>query len=109
MSFLFRLLEEYVGPTILTVAVLYFVVLFGCALEFSLEFVRLPFVERGVSTVIWISELHYLHLKSSVLPLFKHFLLGPSLCSLLYSSKNWAYVTNYHRRPRDLDVFLRAI
>jgi hypothetical protein len=62
---LFRPLEEYVGPSILTVGALCFVVLLGCMLTFSLESVCLPFVKRDV---IWILECYYLDLKCLVLP-----------------------------------------
>jgi hypothetical protein len=38
-------LEEHVDPSILTVGALSFVVLLGCMLNFSSEFVYLPFVQ----------------------------------------------------------------
>jgi hypothetical protein len=41
MLSLFRPLEYYVGPYMLTLGALCFVVLFGCVLKFSLEFVHL--------------------------------------------------------------------
>jgi hypothetical protein len=53
---LFCPLEEYGGPSILAVGALCFVVLLGCMLIFSLEFIYLPFVERDISTLIWILE-----------------------------------------------------
>jgi hypothetical protein len=53
-------LEEYVGPSILTVNALCFIFLFGCMLKFSVEFLCVKFIERGISTVIWILEFHYL-------------------------------------------------
>jgi hypothetical protein len=49
---LFRPLEKYVGPSILTVGALCFVVLLGCMLKFSLAFLYLPFEERAISTLI---------------------------------------------------------
>jgi hypothetical protein len=56
MLSLFLPFEEYVGPTVLTVGVLYFVFLLSCMLTFSLEFVCLPFVEHDLSTVIGMLE-----------------------------------------------------
>jgi hypothetical protein len=53
-------LEEYVGPSILTVGALCFVVLVGHVYTFSLEFIYLPFVERGISNVIWIFKFYFL-------------------------------------------------
>jgi hypothetical protein len=58
---LFRLLDEYVGPTTVNASTLCFVVLLSCTLKFSLEFVYLPFVERDVSIVIWILEFYRLN------------------------------------------------
>jgi hypothetical protein len=49
---LFRPLEEYVSPSILTVGALCFGVLLGCMLKFYLEFVYTPFAERDISIVI---------------------------------------------------------
>jgi hypothetical protein len=45
MLCLFRPLEENIGPSILTVGAIYFIVLSGCMLKFSLEFVDVPFIE----------------------------------------------------------------
>jgi hypothetical protein len=39
-------------------------------LKFSLELVYRPFLERDISTVIWIFEFYYLVLKYSVLAYF---------------------------------------
>jgi hypothetical protein len=50
MPRLFRPPEEY----ILAAGALRFVVLLGCMLKCCSELVRFPFVERGISTVIWI-------------------------------------------------------
>jgi hypothetical protein len=58
---LFHPLEEYVGPSIITVGILCFVVLLGGMLTFSFEFVGLTFAERGVFTVMWILEFNYLN------------------------------------------------
>jgi hypothetical protein len=44
MLSLFHPLEEYVGPSILTVGALHFIILLGCMLKFSLECIYLPFV-----------------------------------------------------------------
>jgi hypothetical protein len=57
---LFRPLEENVGPSILTVGAPRFVFFLGSMLTFFLELVCLPFVERDISTVIWILEFYYL-------------------------------------------------
>jgi hypothetical protein len=56
---LFRPLAECVGPSILTVGAPCFVVFLGFMLKFSSEFVRLSFVERNISIVIWTLELDY--------------------------------------------------
>jgi hypothetical protein len=45
---LFRRLEEYVGPFIFAEGAKCFVVLLGCMLKCSSEFVCLPLVERDV-------------------------------------------------------------
>jgi hypothetical protein len=58
MRGLFHPLEEYAGPSILLVGVLYFIFFLDCMLELSLESVRLPFIARDISTVIWISEFY---------------------------------------------------
>jgi hypothetical protein len=65
---LFRPLEEYVVPPILTVGALCFVIFLGFMLNYSLEVVCLPFAERDISTPIWILEHYYFDLKVSVLP-----------------------------------------
>jgi hypothetical protein len=65
---LFRPLEENVGPSILTVGALCFVVLLGFMLKISSEFVCFPFVERDVSTVILSLEFYDLDLKCLILP-----------------------------------------
>jgi hypothetical protein len=57
---LLRRVERYVGPIIIAVGGLCFVVLLGCMLKFSLKFVYLPLVERDITTVIWILEFYYL-------------------------------------------------
>jgi hypothetical protein len=65
---LFCPLEDYAGSPILTVDTLCFVVSSGFTLKFSPKFIRLKFVECGVSNVIQILEFHYLDYKCSVLP-----------------------------------------
>jgi hypothetical protein len=52
---LFRPLEEYAGPCVLSA-----VVLLGCMLKFSLEYTYLQFIECDVFTVTWILEYCYL-------------------------------------------------
>jgi hypothetical protein len=42
---LLRPLDKYTAPSILTVGALYFVVVLGCMLKSSSEFVCLPFLE----------------------------------------------------------------
>jgi hypothetical protein len=54
-----RPLEKYVGLSIFNVGILFFVFFFSCVLKFSSEFVCFLFVERGISTVIWILEFYY--------------------------------------------------
>jgi hypothetical protein len=56
---LFRPLEKYVGPQIVTVSDLCHVLLLGCVLKFSSKFVCIPFVEYNF-IVIWILEFYYL-------------------------------------------------
>lgn len=51
-----RGLEEYAGPSILTVGVQCFVLFLCCMLEYSWESLHLPFVAHDISIVIWISE-----------------------------------------------------
>jgi hypothetical protein len=58
---LFRPLEDYVGPSILTVVALCSVAFLGCMLKFSSEFVCLPFVERDISTISSFEESDYNH------------------------------------------------
>jgi hypothetical protein len=43
MGGLFRSLEEYAGPSTLTVGFLYFILFLGCMLEFSSESACFPF------------------------------------------------------------------
>jgi hypothetical protein len=50
----FRPLENFVGPSILTVSVL-----LGCMFKLSLKFVYLSFVERNASAVIYILKFYY--------------------------------------------------
>lgn len=57
---LFHRVEHYVGPIIIAVGGLCFVLYLGCKLKFSLKFVCLPLVERDITTVIWILEFYYL-------------------------------------------------
>jgi hypothetical protein len=57
---LFHRLEESVDPSILTVRALSFVILWGCTLKVSLEYVCIPFVSRNVSTLINILEFYCL-------------------------------------------------
>jgi hypothetical protein len=54
MFCMFRLLEEYVSPSLSIVDALCFVVLLDCMLKLSLEFFYLPFSERQVSTVFYV-------------------------------------------------------
>jgi hypothetical protein len=58
-SLLFRPLEEYVGPSILTVGTLCFVLFLGCILKLFRNSC-LPIVERDIPTVICILEFYYL-------------------------------------------------
>jgi hypothetical protein len=51
MHGLFRPLEEYVGPSILTVGILRFVFFSGCMLELPSESACLPFLERDIAIV----------------------------------------------------------
>jgi hypothetical protein len=60
MHRVFRLLEEYVDPPIVTVDALSFVFLLDFMLKCSSESISLPFVENNVSTVTWILEFYYL-------------------------------------------------
>jgi hypothetical protein len=53
----FRPLEEYVDPSIVTVGALFFVSFLDCVKIFF--GIRLSFVEH-VSTIIWIIEFYYL-------------------------------------------------
>jgi hypothetical protein len=48
---LFHHLEEYIGPSIFTVDVLYPFFFLGCMSDFSLEFFPLPFVKHDFFTV----------------------------------------------------------
>jgi hypothetical protein len=57
---LFRPLEQYAGPSILTVGVLCFVFFLGWILKCSSETACLSFAERDIFTVIWILELYYI-------------------------------------------------
>jgi hypothetical protein len=52
------LLKRMLGPLNLTIGALGLIVLLGCMLKFSLESVYLPFIERAISTMIWILEFH---------------------------------------------------
>jgi hypothetical protein len=65
---LFRPLEDHVGPSTVTVGALCVILLLGCILKFSFEFVLFPFVEHDISTVTWSLKFYYLNLKHAVLP-----------------------------------------
>jgi hypothetical protein len=56
MHGLFRPLEVYAGPSILTVGALCFFFSVGWMLGFSSESAYLPFVACAISIVIWILE-----------------------------------------------------
>jgi hypothetical protein len=60
MLCLFHPLEEYVGPSILTVGALHFIILLGCMFKFSLECVYLPFVPTAESVNQNEEDLHEL-------------------------------------------------
>jgi hypothetical protein len=55
------------GRSISTAGALCFVILLDCTLTFSLTFVYLPFVERDISTLIWILGCYYLKILNSSL------------------------------------------
>jgi hypothetical protein len=57
---LFRPLEEYAAPSILTVGALCFVFSLDIMLGFSSESACLLFVARDTSTMIWILEFQHL-------------------------------------------------
>jgi hypothetical protein len=57
----FRPPEECVGPSVVTVGAVCFVVLLSCMLTFSSEFVCRSLVERDISAVFWILECYYFH------------------------------------------------
>jgi hypothetical protein len=54
MCDLFGPLEEYADLSILTVVIPCFIVFHGCMIEFSSEFVCLPFIVHDMSIMIWI-------------------------------------------------------
>jgi hypothetical protein len=65
MHGLFRPLEEYAGPTILTVGSLRFIFFSRCMFELSSGSAYIPFLERDISIVNWILDFYHLKMFSS--------------------------------------------
>jgi hypothetical protein len=65
---LFRGLEEYTGPSILTVVIPCFVFFLGCVLEVTSKSACFPFVARDISVVLRILRFKRLDKKCPVLP-----------------------------------------